>query len=333
MASKKIVRAIDVGFGNTKFTVSASGDEGGIQTMSFPSIANPVRDDILASGLVDEVNTVKVSVEGSRFEVGFDSLISKSSTSAPILHEEYIRQPQYMALVMGALHYMDVTTVDFLVLGLPVKMMHLAEELKAKVVGVHKISESKTVTVKDCGVLAQPAGALSYFGLNSAPEMVAAMQNSKLLLIDCGYFTVDWLLSLGFSKPDKVRSDSHNSGMSTVLNEVSKQMAQDLNITGYSEFDDIDLGLRTGTAWVYGKQVDMTRYYPVVEQSSQNTINAIKNKVGDGRNIQFIMLSGGSSFAFLPALKQAFPHEIIVIENSVFSNVIGFQLRGEMKFS
>jgi len=330
--TKKIVRAIDLGFGNTKSSLSASHDPQGIQLSVIPSVANPVRSGMMASGLKDDINVQRVLVSGTEYEIGPDARIAQSSTATQILHEEYIRQSQYMALSYGAMLYMNVDTIDFLVLGLPVRMMHLSSELKTMMIGKHEIQPGRFVEVKDCGVLAQPQGAMSYYGLSSKPENMQNLQYAKNLLIDCGYFTVDWILSEGFSKPDDVRSGSHNSGMSSLLAAVCNKIASDFNIPGYSEFNDVDTALRTGVLHIYGKQVDMSPYYELITQVAQNTINAIKNSVGDGRNIQNIMLSGGSAFAFSQAIKAAFPHDIIVIDNPVGANVMGFQLRGEMKF-
>lgn len=331
MSNKPVVRAIDLGYGNVKFTLSDSFGGEGIKASSFPSIANPVRDETGLGTFIDEKNTVVVKVKGGAFEVGYDSNISKSNSSTAILHEEYIFQPQYMALTLGALYYIRQPVIDFLVVGLPVKMMHLAEDLKKMMIGIHTIKDGITVEVKDCGVLAQPVGGLSYYGMTSGDEAYENIRSSRNLLIDAGYYTFDWVVSKGF-KYDDVRSGSHNSGMSSILSEVSKKMSADFNIPNYADYENIDYGLRTGKAKLYGKEIDMSPYYKFVDEVSNDSINAMKNSVGDGRDIDNIILIGGSGFAFLPGLKVAFPHHsIITIPDSLLANVKGYQMRGELK--
>lgn len=325
-----IVRAIDIGYGNVKITTSSSTN-GEIKALSFPSIANPVRDNSALGTFIDEKETVVVKVKGGSFEVGPDAGISKSNGSAAILHEEYIKQPQYMALTLGALYYIRQPVIDFLVVGLPVKMMYLADELKKMMIGVHKIKDNISVEVKDCGVLAQPVGGLSYYGMTAGDEVYQNLKTSRNLLIDAGFFTFDWVVSKGF-KYDEVRSGSHNSGMSSILTEVAKKMSIDFNVPNYSDFDNIDRGLRTGRARLYGKEINMSPYYKFVDEVSNDSINAMKNSVGDGRDIDNIILIGGSSFAFLPGLKHSFPnHNIITISDSLLANVKGYQLRGDIK--
>lgn len=332
MTTKKalIVRAIDLGYGNIKFTTSDS-TSGEIKASSFPSIANPVRDGAQLGTFIDEKNSVRVKVQSGVFEVGYDADISKSNNSTSILHEEYIYQPQYMALTLGALYYIREPVIDFLVVGLPVKMMHLANELKEMMIGKHEIAPNIVVEVKDCGVLAQPVGGLSYYGMSSGKEVYESLKDSRNLLVDSGFFTFDWVVSKGF-KYDDVRSGSHNSGMSSILTEVAKKMGADFNIPNYADFENIDKGLRTGKAKLYGSHIDMSPYFKFVDEVSNDSINAMKNSVGDGRNIDNIILIGGSNFAFLPGLKHAFPkHNIKTIDDSLLANVKGYQMRGELK--
>ena len=59
-------------------------------------------------------------------------------------------------------------------------------------------------------------------------------------------------------------------------------------------------------------------------------VDAISNKVGDGRSIDQIILVGGGAKIFLDPIKKLLPkHNIHCDDNSVVANVLGFQKIGE----
>lgn len=67
-----VVRAIDVGYSMTKYTVSQDPRE----CASFPSIATPASERELGIGRRGKRNTVTVPVEGQRFELGPDARLA-----------------------------------------------------------------------------------------------------------------------------------------------------------------------------------------------------------------------------------------------------------------
>jgi len=87
--SKPIIRAIDVGYGNTKFTVLRQGPSE-IHCGVFPSIA-PQASSMpdLAGDLFQRRNTAIVEANGVRFEVGTDAMLAKDASYGRTLDDAF----------------------------------------------------------------------------------------------------------------------------------------------------------------------------------------------------------------------------------------------------
>jgi len=116
-----IVRAVDVGFGSTKFVTGVgNGRAGDIRCTSFPSRAYPSpRDPSKALGSEGR-KTFAIPIGGLYYEVGPDVMLAADAFRATEIHGDYIETPQYLALARGALRMMKVDVIVLLVVGLPV---------------------------------------------------------------------------------------------------------------------------------------------------------------------------------------------------------------------
>ena len=117
---QKIVRSIDVGYGQTKFIKSASA--GNIVCELFPSVAPTLTGPLLQDPLLKNSDVIKVDVGGVTRVVGKDSLHFQGSLSTRILDDSYSGSDSYMALTRGALFYIGEKCIDLLVVGLPVSL-------------------------------------------------------------------------------------------------------------------------------------------------------------------------------------------------------------------
>src|SRR5581483_8540103 len=113
-----IVRAVDVGFGNTKYVTGFAGED--IRCAYFPSIAYPSARDWSAVAAVERRKTVAVPIDGLFYEVGPEVHLAADTFRATQLHDRYTETPEYIALLRGALNLMKVDVIDVLVVGLPV---------------------------------------------------------------------------------------------------------------------------------------------------------------------------------------------------------------------
>lgn len=321
-----IVRAVDVGSGNTKFVTAAAGTD--IRCVSFPSIAYPSSDASPSWPASERRKTVCIPVGPLFYEVGPDVGLAADTFRAKQLHDEYTESPEYLALLRGALSMMKISHIDLLVVGLPVALFAVKKAaLEKMMVGSHDIGGGKTVTIGKALAVAQPQGALVHYA--SEHKKMATIGNEQSLIIDPGSRTFDWLVARGMRLVQK-QSNSFNRGMSDVLRILAAEITKSIG-TPYRDYDAIDLALRTGRSPViYQKAYDMSRHLPVAESVAQQAVSTMREWIESPHSLQNIILVGGGAFLFRKAVKAAFPmHRIHEVKEPMFANVRGFQLAGQ----
>ena len=321
-----IVRAVDVGSGNTKFVTAAAGAD--IRCASFPSVAYPSSDASPSWPASERRKTVCIPVGPLFYEVGPDVGLAADTFRAKQLHDEYTESPEYLALLRGALSMMKVSHIDLLVVGLPVALFAVKKAaLEKLMVGRHDIGGGKTVTVGKALAVAQPQGALVHYA--SEHKKMAAIGNEQSLVIDPGARTFDWLVTRGMRLVQK-QSHSFNRGMSDVLRALAAEITKCIG-SSYRDYDAIDMALRSGKSPViYQKPYDMSRHLPVAESIAHQAVSTMREWIEAPHSLQNIILVGGGAFLFRKAVKSAFPmHRIHEVKEPMFANVRGFQLAGQ----
>ncbi|WP_299072371.1 PRTRC system protein D [Accumulibacter sp.] len=321
-----IVRAVDVGSGNTKFVTAAAGTD--IRCASFPSVAYPSSDDSPSWPASERKKTVCIPIGPLFYEVGPDVSLAADTFRAKQLHDEYTETPEYMALLRGALSMMKVSHIDLLVVGLPVALFAVKKAaLEKAMTGRHDIGGGKVVTVGKAMAVAQPQGALAHFA--SEHQKMAIIGNEQSLIIDPGSRTFDWLVARGMRLVQK-QSYSFNRGMSDVLRLLATEITKDIG-SPYRDYDAIDLALRTGKQpMIFQKPYDMKRLLPLAETVAEQAVSTMKEWIEAPHSLQNIILVGGGAFLFRKAVKAAFPkHRIHEVKEPMFANVRGFQLAGQ----
>lgn len=321
----KIVRAIDVGFGNTKFVVAHTDQE--LKCASFPSLAYTSLKDPSCRPAAERRKTVAIPIDGCFYEVGPDVHLAADTFRATQLHDQYIESPEYMALARGALSFMKLSTIDLLVVGLPVSSFQARKAYLERVMtGLHDVGGGKTVEVKKAVAIAQPQGALVYY--TAAYRKHKTIEHDQSLIVDPGSRTFDWLLSRGMRLVLKV-SSSVNRGMSDVLKTIAQEISSEIG-RPYSDLPAIDAALRTGKPlMIYQKPYDLTPILPTARAVARRAVSSMLEWVTEDYSIQNVILVGGGAFMFKDAVKAAFPnHRIYVVKDPMFANVKGFQMAG-----
>jgi plasmid segregation protein ParM len=321
----KIVRALDVGFGNTKYVVAHNGNE--LTCASFPSLAYTSAKDPSSRTSVERRKTVAVPIDGTFYEVGPEVHLAADNFRATQLHDQYIESPEYMALARGALRYMKQDAIDVLVVGLPVSSFQSRKSYLERIMtGVHDVGGGKAVEVRKAVAVAQPQGALVYYA--AAFHKHRTIEHEQSLIIDPGSRTFDWLLSRGMRLVLKV-SSSVNRGMSDVLKTIAQEISSDIG-RPYSDLPSIDAALRSGKPlMIYQKPYDLTPILPMARAVARRAVSSMMEWVSEDYSIQNVILVGGGAFMFKDAVKAAFPHHRIhVVKDPIFANVKGFQLAG-----
>jgi len=321
----KTIRAIDIGYGNTKYVASRSERE--IRCAMFPSLA-PVASQLeLSTGMASTRDTVVVKIEGIAYEVGPGARLGLKAHHTRILHSEYVETNEYLALVRGALAYMQVTHLDLLVVGLPVGLMNskargLAKQLK----GRHPVGGGREVFVQHVWTLAQPLGGFLDYAMGQG--LYETLADQVNLIIDPGYYTVDWLTGLGVQAMPE-RTGSFAGGTHAILQTLARGVSETLGVA-YTDIDAIDRALDKDRLRVGGREIDLAPHWRQAEARIGEAVNAIANSVGDALDVNNIILVGGGSKFYEAAIRRRFPSpRLIVAPEPVYANVRGFQIAGE----
>jgi plasmid segregation protein ParM len=320
-----IVRAVDVGFGNTKYVTGGAGDD--IRCACFPSVAYPSARDLSTVPAAERRKTVAVPIDGLFYEVGPEVSLAAESFRATQLHDRYTETPEYAALLRGALGMMKVGAIDLLVVGLPVAALSAKKAaLEKAMTGKHEVGGGRTVTVRKALAVAQPQGALVYYA--SLHQKLKAIEQEQSLIIDPGARTFDWLVAKGMRLVQK-KSHSLNRGMFDVLQAIAAEISADIG-TPYRDFDAIDLALRTGKSpMIYQKPYDIAPLMPMARTIAQQAVSSMMQWIDASYSFQNIILVGGGAFLFKKAVKEAFPkHKIHEVKEPMYANVKGFQIAG-----
>lgn len=328
MAGKKepVVRAGDIGWGYTKYL--KIDEEGNAQFLSFPSLAPRASGHDMSAGLLGRRDTVVVTVEGTDYEVGPDSSDLDINDSTRNLNDQYIFTDQYKALFYGMLSYMGEDEIDLLVLGLPVSGLNLIQDLRKMSVGKHQITKDKEVNVKDVLILPQPLGALYHcMSMSETDERFEFLDEETNLIIDPGFLTFDFLTTSG-SRVVENRSGAHPGGVSKILRSIANSISEKFDIK-YDDLSAIDKALTRRKLKVNGKREDLADHIKNTRSVIEGSVNYMKNMIGDGSNIDNIILVGGGSDVFKKTIEVFYKnHEIIYIEDPQMANVKGYYQAG-----
>lgn len=328
------VRAIDVGYGYTKFIKDIS-PTGKIETGIFPSMAvlSPMED--LSGEFFVQRDTIKIDSGGTVWEVGPDIFDLASKNEVRALHENYISSEQWKVLFLGALAYMDCAVIDVLVLGLPVSHMKSKDQLTKIAAGIHRVGD-KEYTVKQVMVIPQPLGSLYSHIIES--DNFDRFLNTNTLIVDPGYLTFDFLVTKGLSV-NAVRSGARPGGMNAVLSTIAASISAELNIS-YDDLNEIDHALnlkeysgqqKNRPIYVYGNEVNLSAHIAKTKTVIDTSMNFLINKIVDGKDISQIIMTGGPNVIFERSIKANFPNNTIhTTKNGIFANVLGYLYWGLM---
>jgi plasmid segregation protein ParM len=285
-----IVRAVDVGFGNTKFVSGVGSRAGDIRCSSFPSRAYPSARDPSKTLGSEGRKSFAIPIGGLFYEVGPDVMLAADAFRATQIHGDYIETPQYLSLTRGALRMMKVDCIDLLVVGLPVAAFAAKKSsLEKLMTGRHDLGGGKTVLVRKALAMAQPNGALIDYATQN--DRLEAMEQEHSLVIDPGWRTFDWLVARGMKLSHK-RSYSVNRGVSNMLQLIADDISEEI-AQPYTDLDSIDLALRTGQALtVFQRNHNVARMKLMVEVIAKDAMAAMMQRIGGAFNIQHVILVG-----------------------------------------
>lgn len=321
---------IDAGHGFTKYAYRDGS--GQICTGSFRSQAFAHNESMLAVSIRQaqtgsSVKTVMVGERKFDVDVAENSPIRKSMGERNETND-FPGRPEHHALVLATLAHLDATRVGTLVMGLA---MHLfsryAEDLQRTFQGTLSFG-MRQVLVDRVQIVPEPVGSL----LTIAAKRDATLEGTTTCLIDVGHYSVDWLTSQKFSI-NYERSGGRPGGASHVYRAMAEGLSAELD-EPFEGIDQIELALRTGTPLqAFGHPVNIRRFLEHANEQTLETARSIRAKVRTAEDLTLIV-TGGGSHLYRDALSKVFPkNHLVELEQSRFTNVIGFLLYGEQRKS
>ena len=134
------------------------------------------------------------------------------------LDRSYHWSDQYKAVFHAALLKTEAEQVDCLVTGLPTTHMKDAPALQEMMLGDHFVSADRCVSVRNVLVVPQPVGA---FVAHCQERSWMPTDRYRTLVVDPGFFSVDWVLLKGSSIVED-SSDSSVQATSRVLERAAE---------------------------------------------------------------------------------------------------------------
>lgn len=340
-----LARAIDVGFGHTKFSKGHVNTDWSLPCDSIPSLApaGAFDNQLAAGGTMSRLEVVTVEVEGQMYSVGPDALKAAPGAFRRILDESFFTSPQYLALMRGALFYMAIPpakAIDCLVVGLPLNIYRNADlrtSIAKQFQGMHQLPDAggaaraSKVLVREVHVLPQAMGAL--IAQAQANNGLGKLDQETHLVVDVGFGTLLWMVSQG-TKPMGARCGETMGGISTLLQSIASDIGVGLN-NNPAVLDRIDRALREPDfeLKVGGQVIDMKPYRNKVKAVITEHVAAMLRSLGSFADIDNIYVCGGGGAHYLPLLQEAFKGYKIMCDpaKARFENVRGYQIVAEKR--
>jgi plasmid segregation protein ParM len=337
MKNHRIARAIDIGFGYTKLSRSAIDADYRLSSMAFPSVAASASGQMdIANGEIQRLQVVAVEVEDVRYLVGPDAMLAASGRQTRAIEDLFFDSPQYLALFLGGLAYMDlppsVDTIHSLGMGLPLTVwrdVELRERIKVRMTGRFSVPTPNSRSIQEINVQhvqlwPQVLGALASMSREVGEAVDVARQTN--LTIDVGYGTMLWLVTSGF-QPHPGRSEGNKGGVSSILKAVAKSIdpsvANDPRILAR-----IDDSLRTAKPLIInGSEVDLQRCRSTAHSQAQQHLQEMLETIGTHKDLDNIFLVGGGAHLYRPLLTTAFKGRLIREQTNEpqMANLKGYQ--------
>lgn len=325
----KLIVGWDCGYSNGKLTYGLSTDSEP-QVLIRPAQAAPVSE-LHGSAKLKE-GEYFVQVNDEPWAAFLDPGRARLNRE---LHGDYPSTDAYKALFHAALIAAcgDRNVVDRLVTGLPTNQARdprLVESLVNRLKGVHQVAPKRQIEVLEVEVLAQPVGTLC--DINSYHDDADLFAEANLLVLDPGFFSVDWVM---FRRGDIQRESSNTSldAMSVVLDTINEEVAREHGGEGPGR-DKIEIALQKDRKEVlmFGQRLPLEPYIDRAMSSvAPRALSNLKEQMRfmEGEALDFILIGGGGAHYYRTAAQNLFPKaRVIVADNNVASNAYGYWFHG-----
>ena len=308
MAPLAHCRAIDTGYGWTKFTSGHSRRENGqteIAVAAFQSLPFRRSSDAAITGLSGGPALLDVKIGESTYYVSNDPAKVAPSASTRIAGQHYTESKMYEVCMAAAVKAMEIDEIEHLVIGTPVSN-HVAAKANLKDrFGAGIAFDDKQVAIKHLHVTVQPIGGLVWQVFSSNKQ--SDVNRHPRLLVDVGYGTFDWVTAEGFTANiESSGSGSYGAAkfVQRVVEKIEAGSAVDDNLWLH---DAVDRLLISGTSFKYhGRLHRREDYARLIEETAFEAVEFVKGKLGRIGVYDSVLLMGGGAGLYQHALAAAF---------------------------
>jgi len=323
--------ALDIGYSNLK--LAAMTGNGSMSTQVLPAGAASV--DCLPEQLGDaDDDGLIVLVGDDLYAAGVPQ--SKFTKWNRSLHEDYPGTNDYRALFHAGLLSLGTPEVNTLVTGLPVDQYRDETRRKAlanQLTGIHQVTRKRQIQVNTVQVVPQPLGA--YLDMVYTLDDPTALADSRVLVIDPGFFSVDWVV---IEQGALHHSLSGTSQMATsmILESVQTQIRDEHG--GKVSLAKLEQAVRTSKDQVMllGEYVKLAPYLEAAANAIVPvSMDALRQSMRTGADdIDIVLIAGGGAHLYEKQVRELFPKSrLIVPDTPVLANVRGFGRLAERRTS
>lgn len=321
---RSITLGLDIGYSGVKW-VHAKSHGGHTTSNIFPARAAPVA--TISEALIGgDSSGIEVVVDDEKWVAGVDP--SAIPNNARELDQNYIQSKVYKALFHAALKDTNQSEITTLVTGLPVSLYKSqGAQLKEMMQGAHQIDATgRTVKVAEVTVVPQPLG--GFFELTMSGKFgVTDLAMSKVLVLDPGWFSFDWVVI------DQNRLQGSLSGMSTeAMSRVCEYTAE--LITDAEEFPVPAVKVETCLPQdkreiaIRGKRFEISEH---LQKAAEKAWENVRREIGqtlrsDRLPPDIVVVCGGGAQFFEAPIRSHFTQpQVYISTNSIVANATGFQ--------
>lgn len=208
--------------------------------------------------------------------------------------------------------------------GLPVDHMRGASDLKAALIGLHRIQTDQCdfmANITEVMVMPQPYGTIYSQMLTATGDANPCHTAKRTGVCDVGTYTVDATLDDDGEYIDAY-SGSVEAGVSTAQERIAAALeAADNETPSYRE---VEKTLRTGCHKAHGQEVSyQAEVNEALEPLRSAVLNLLSEKWRGGASVDVIYLSGGGAELVFDQVKVAYPQTELVTDPQL-SNARGY---------
>lgn len=322
------ILGLDIGYSNLKMAYGLSGQAP--VELIVPSGSAPAS--ALPHGIRLTEEGTAVLNDGEAWRIGLSH--GRFDQWSRALHENYSDAPSYRALFHGALVLSGKEKIDKIVTGLPVRHwqdLKIRNALTEKLTGRHEVTRGLWTDVEMVEVIPQPLGAYLEMLWRSDGDALV-LSEGRILVVDPGYYSVDWVLIEGGTLR-KSGSGSSLDAMSVLIRDAIELIKKDLK--GEVGAHAIEDALRRDRADVllFGEPVPIDPYLRaaskgVAKRLVEQLREALRRETG---SLDVIILAGGGAPYYREALTEIFGQSRMMMSiHPEKANARGFFFFGEM---